>query len=119
MSKLFQPHHLQEYENIFKTDKMLWLWQEFTADSAEKWKKLPQMNDEQVRLALHCWKSSSLIFGMDEFARGCGVLENKLLKHQPAADLAEPLQQLKQCYAASTTLVTAYFNQYQGKADER
>jgi len=107
---------LQEYENIFRSHKMAFLWREYLSCSSSSWARIELMDAEQLRLAFHSWKSSSQIFGMDEFVRRCAAVEEKLSKHLSREDVEKQINGCRECYQKSIAEVEAYFNQKQGGA---
>jgi len=118
-TELINIKHLQEYEQIFLSQKMEYLWCEYLSCSSSSWDKLDSMNEEQLRLTFHSWKSSSQIFGMEKFVRQCAAIEEKLSKHQPRSMVENLIKSCRQCYCDSTALVAAYFKEKQGDDNVR
>mgnify|MGYP002470426728 CR=1 FL=1 len=112
--ELVNIKHLQEYEQIFSRQKMEYLWREYLSCSKASWNKLDSMNEEQMRLAFHSWKSSSQIFGMEDFVRQCAAIEEKLSKRQSRSAMKNLISLCRQCYLDSTAKVAAYFKEKQG-----
>ncbi len=111
MDNLVNIKHLQEYENIFRAQKMKWLWQEYLSNAETAWASLDTMDLEHLRLTFHSWKSSSQIFGMDCFVKQCAALEEKLTKHPEKNSLDKLIFQSRDCFQKSVLLIEKYFNQ--------
>lgn len=108
---------LEEYRKIFGLRKIRRLWLRFLRVSESSWLILSQTPPEfppDLRLIFHSWKSSSLIFGMDEFSRRCSRIEDNLLcrRHQKA--FLREVDKLRACYQNSTQQINDYFQKNTG-----
>ncbi len=70
---------LEQYKSIFGAEKMRSLWNDFIDDAGKKLDKIENADNEAQRLAYHSLHSSSLVFGLKEFAELCTVYEDKVL----------------------------------------
>ncbi len=71
---------LNEYKEVFGTQKLRFLWNEYLEQSSQNWQKLNAADWETKRQMFHNWRSASQVFGMDDFARICQTIEDKILK---------------------------------------
>ena len=71
-----------EYRNVFGTKKIYSLWCEFIEQSKQNWKNIEDANWEEKRLIFHSWRSSSQVFGMDDFSAICLVIEDRIIRHR-------------------------------------
>lgn len=101
--------HLEEYRTIFGQDKMFRLWHDFLENAEQGWLSLNCDDYKALRLLFHSWKSSSLVFGMDDFSHCCAQIEENILSHHHWDKLAEMIEQSKNCYQDSVKEVNAYF----------
>lgn len=75
-------YRLDEYKNVFGTKKILDLWNDFLAQSAKNWQNINCSDWEEKRLIFHSWRSSSQVFGMDDFSAFCLVIEDRIIRHR-------------------------------------
>ena len=75
----FLQKNLEQYRQIFGHEKMCLLWEEFINDANDKLKCIEKQSLEKQRLAYHSLRSSSLVFGMEEFAELCRLYEEEIL----------------------------------------
>ncbi len=73
---------LDEYTNVFGVRKICSLWNEFLIQSAKNWQSLENSDWEEKRLIFHSWRSSSQVFGMDDFSAICLVIEDRIVRHR-------------------------------------
>lgn len=71
-----------EYKNVFGCQKILSLWNEFLAQSAKNWQNINNSDWEEKRLIFHSWRSSSQVFGMDDFSAICLIIEDRIIRHK-------------------------------------
>ena len=71
-----------EYKNVFGTKKIYSLWNEFLAQSVKNWQDIDKSDWEEKRLIFHSWRSSSQVFGMDDFSAICLVIEDRIIRHR-------------------------------------
>ena len=116
MVKLVNWRHLNEYARIFGLSKMHGLWCEFVKQGTFSWKEIETGDLEGRRLIFHSWKSSSQIFGMDEFSALCASLEEHILSRR-LDKLDEAVEQCRQCYHNSVQEIIPYFAKMDDKND--
>ncbi len=102
--------HFDDYLRIFGLSKMQFLWSEYLAHSAAIWEKMPDLTRAERERAFHNWRSSSQVFGMDEFARACQQTEERILQHR-LAGLDEQIAQNRRLYESSVDEVKALFEE--------
>lgn len=106
-----------EYKNIFGAGKMRFLWNEYLAQSSRNWRDMAGQDWDSRRLAFHSWRSSSQVFGMDEFSRICLVIEERILSRR--LDGLEPIvADSRRLYDQSINEVTAIFLQMEQENDK-
>lgn len=71
-----------EYKNIFGIKKIHSLWNDFLAQSLKNWQDIDKSDWEEKRLIFHSWRSSSQVFGMDDFSAICLVIEDRIIRHK-------------------------------------
>lgn len=87
----------EQYEKFLGQEKFCRLRQLFLADAEEKMKRADYADDDELKLIFHTLRSSSLVFGMKEFAETCRRIEEKLLNGEGISknDLAKSKEILK------------------------
>lgn len=85
------------------------LWKDFLENAEQGWKTLNRDDYKALRLLFHSWKSSSLVFGMDDFSHCCAHIEESILSHHHWDKLTEMIEQSKICYQDSIKEVNTYF----------
>ncbi|MBE6454016.1 MAG: hypothetical protein E7017_03935 [Alphaproteobacteria bacterium] len=91
---------LCEYLDIFGKSKMQGLLKDYLAESNKSWEHLDKISDHEKRHVFHCWRSSSLVFGMEEFSRICTKIEDDLINNRNAK-IAQLINQSQDCYQKS------------------
>lgn len=91
---------LNAYRDIFGQEKMLFLWREYLEQSAEAWTVLDELDWSLKRSKFHNWRSSSLVFGMEDFAGLCTRIEENILKKR-FEQLPNQIKESKTCYENS------------------
>lgn len=71
---------LNEYKEVFGLQKLRFLWHEYIEQSTHNWQNMETADWKTKRQMFHNWRSSSQVFGMDDFARLCQIIEDKILK---------------------------------------
>lgn len=79
MNQRVNIENIKQYQGIFGLVKMKNLWKEFVDDAKDKLSGIENKSSEQQRLNYHSLRSSSLIFGMQEFSELCHQYEEKIL----------------------------------------
>ena len=74
-------YSLDEYLDIFGKSKMQGLLKDYLAESSKSWDNLDKISDKEKCRVFHCWRSSSLVFGMEEFSRICTKIEDDMLNN--------------------------------------
>ena len=87
---------IKQYKDVFGTEKMQKLWQEFKQDSQHSLQKLNVNNKEEVRLVFHSLRSSSKVFGLDAFSQLCEEIEDKIIKEGFSSELMRLVKKANQ-----------------------
>lgn len=95
---------LDEYLDIFGKSKMQGLLRDYLAESSKSWERLDKISDKEKRHVFHCWRSSSLVFGMEDFSRICTKIEDDLLNNR-LAKVSKLIPQSQDCYQKSVLKV--------------
>lgn len=103
--------HLQEYQKIFGLLKIRRLWEDFITLSEQSWQSVGIQPPEQLRLTFHSWKSSSLVFGMDDFSHHCSVIEECLLCRRHLEQLPLMIDESRRVYQHAVAEVNLYLNE--------
>ena len=96
MTKINQKQ-LTEYLDIFGKNKMQGLLKDYLAQSTKSWETLDKISNNEKRHVFHCWRSSSLVFGMEDFSRICTKIEDDLLNNR-MAKLSKLISEGQDCY---------------------
>ena len=91
---------LCEYLDIFGKSKMQGLLKDYLAESNKSWELLDNISDHEKRRVFHCWRSSSLVFGMEDFSRICTKIEDDLINNR-SAKISQLINQSQDCYQKS------------------
>ena len=91
---------LCEYLDIFGKSKMQGLLKDYLAESNKSWERLDKISDHEKSRVFHCWRSSSLVFGMEDFSRICTKIEDDLINNRNAK-IAQLINQGQDCYQKS------------------
>ena len=99
---------IEKYKKVFGLSKMKKLWQEFLISSEDNWKKINNTKNEEQRQFFHNWRSNSQVFGMSNFSKICGQIEENILCHR-YSKISELISLSKECYDNSIKEVKAIF----------
>lgn len=99
-----------EYAGIFGAEKMRFLWKEYLAQADKTWQEMSELDSDSLRRVFHNWRSSSQVFGMDEFARLCQRIEEKILKRR-LSGLEEQIKECQELYEQDIKEVKAIFKE--------
>ena len=77
----FNPQNPGEYGKILGAAKLQALWKEYLSAAAAAWAQIPEAKTDELRIFFHRWRSSSLVFGMEDFAAICAQIEEAILSH--------------------------------------
>lgn len=91
---------LDEYLDIFGKSKMQGLLKDYLAESNKSWEILDKIPNAEKRHVFHNWRSSSLVFGMEDFSRICTKIEDDLLNNR-LAKIAKLIDESQVCYEKS------------------
>lgn len=91
---------LNEYLDIFGKSKMQGLLKDYLAESKKSWEQLDKISNNEKRRLFHNWRSSSLVFGMEDFSRICTKIEDDLLNNR-MAKLSTMISDSQDCYEKS------------------
>lgn len=87
---------IEQYRDIFGAEKMAYLWSEFLekahSDFAQVDKYLNNNAYNELRLIYHSLRSSSLIFGMEDFSAVCKKIEEQILERSSVEGLKEKVK---------------------------
>lgn len=106
MSKI-NWQQLKRYQDIFGLKKMLFLWQEYLSCSEQYWQNIKDINSKNALYAFHNWRSSSKIFGMEDFAALCQRIEDKLQRQN--YNCTDTVLQLRKIYDEDINEIKQYF----------
>lgn len=101
---------INQYQAIFGRPKMQKLWQDFLDEAAQKWQIIEQNQPDSLRLQFHSFKSSSLVFGMENFSKACAAVEEDII-NGGGRNLVELIEIARLQYKQSIKEVSAYFEQ--------
>ncbi len=91
---------LCEYLDIFGKNKMQGLLKDYLAESTKSWDRLDKISDKEKRHVFHCWRSSSLVFGMEDFSKICTKIEDDLLNNRHTK-ISKLISEGQDCYQKS------------------
>ena len=103
MTKINQEQ-LYEYLDIFGKSKMQGLLKDYLAESNKSWEDLDKISNYEKRHVFHCWRSSSLVFGMEDFSRICTKIEDDLMNNR-IAKISKLISEGQDCYQKSVLKV--------------
>ena len=95
---------LDEYLDIFGKSKMQGLLRDYLAESSKSWERLDKISDKEKRHVFHCWRSSSLVFGMEDFFFSFNKNEDDLLNKR-LSRVSKLIPQSQDCYQKSVLKV--------------
>ena len=91
---------LSEYLNIFGKNKMQGLLKDYLAQSNKSWETLHNISDNEKSRIFHSWRSSSLVFGMENFSKICTKIEDHLINNRKSK-LPQLISESEACYQES------------------
>ena len=91
---------LCEYLNIFGKTKMQGLLKDYLAQSTKSWDNMHNVSDKEKSRIFHCWRSSSLVFGMEDFSQICTKIEDHLINNRQTK-ISHLIGESKDCYQKS------------------
>lgn len=103
MSKINQEQ-LHEYLDIFGKSKMQGLLKDYLTESKKSWESLDKISNSEKRHVFHCWRSSSLVFGMEDFSHICTKIEDDLMNNR-MGKVAKLISESHDCYHKSVLKV--------------
>lgn len=103
MTKINQKQ-LDEYLDIFGKNTMQGLLKDYLAQSSKSWETLDKISDAEKCRVFHCWRSSSLVFGMEDFSRLCTKIEDDMLNNR-LSKLSDLISKSEDCYQKSVLKV--------------
>jgi hypothetical protein len=103
MTKINQEQ-LYEYLDIFGKSKMQGLLKDYLAESNKSWEILDKISNHEKRHVFHCWRSSSLVFGMEDFSHICTKIEDGLLNNR-VTKVSKLISESQDCYQKSVIKV--------------
>ena len=103
MTKINQKQ-LDEYLDIFGKNTMQGLLKDYLAESSQSWARLDKISNAEKQRVFHCWRASSLVFGMEDFSRLCSKIEDDML-HNRLSKLSKLISESQECYQQSVLKV--------------
>ena len=91
---------LCEYLGIFGKNKMQGLLKDYLAQSKKSWDTINNISDKEKSRIFHCWRSSSLVFGMEDFSKICTKIEDNLLNNRKSK-ISQLITESQTCYQQS------------------
>ena len=91
---------LHEYLDIFGKNKMKGLLKDYLAQSKKSWETINNASDKEKSRIFHCWRSSSLVFGMEDFSKICTKIEDNLLNNRKSK-ISQLITESQNCYQQS------------------
>lgn len=91
---------LDEYLDIFGKSKMQGLLKDYLAQSTKSWETLDKISDNEKKQVFHCWRSSSLVFGMEDFSQICTKIEDDLQNNR-LTKVKKLIPESQECYQKS------------------
>ena len=83
----------EQYRKVFGTEKMRLLWQEFSESTENKLQQI-----EKQRLCFHTLRSSSLVFGLEEFSKNCEMIEEAVLNNENFAKIKKYVDKTRRIF---------------------
>ena len=80
------------------------LLKDYLAESTKSWDRLDKISDKEKRHVFHCWRSSSLVFGMEDFSKICTKIEDDLLNTRHTK-ISKLISESQDCYQKSVLKV--------------
>ncbi len=107
---IVNPERINAYARIFGAGKMQALWAEYLEQSAQAWGTMDQADWKYRRARFHNWRSSSLVFGMEDFSGLCTRIEENILQNR-FEQLPKQIKESKTCYENSVLQVRQIMQQ--------
>ncbi len=98
MSTVVNKKILEQYRQIFGTEKMKNLWNEFKNTTEEKLDKIETKSLDDIRLCFHSLRSAALVFGLEKFAENCEQIENDIVNGAQIAEIKKAIDKSKDFY---------------------
>ena len=76
------------------------LLKDYLAQSTKSWEALDKISDVEKCRVFHCWRSSSLVFGMEDFSKLCTKIEDDMLNNR-LSQLSQLISESQDCYKKS------------------
>lgn len=105
---------IENYKTIFGMEKINFLWDEFLSYSVTVWEGVEEIDPVYQRTAFHNWRSSSLVFGMEDFSQLCTKIEEDILKNR-VEQLSKQIKECKKCYEESIKAVAPILKKLEQK----
>ena len=88
----------EQYRKVFGTEKMRLLWQEFYESTENKLQQIEKQSPEDIRLCFHTLRSSSLVFGLEEFSKTCEMIEEAVLNNENFAKIKKYVDKTRRIF---------------------
>ena len=76
------------------------LLKDYLAQSKKSWETLNNVSDKEKSRIFHSWRSSSLVFGMEDFSKICTKIEDNLLNNR-MSKISQLITESQTCYQQS------------------
>lgn len=98
MTTIVNKKTLEQYRQIFGTEKMKSLWDEFQDTTEDKFEKATNGTLEDIRLSFHSLRSAALVFGLEKFAENCEQIENNIIAGATVPEIKKAVDKSKEFY---------------------
>ena len=98
MTTTVNKQTLEQYRQIFGTEKMKVLWNEFQNTTEEKFEKATNGTLDEIRLSFHSLRSAALVFGLEKFAENCEQIEHNIINGAKLSDIKKAIDKSKDFY---------------------
>lgn len=107
---LFDEEEAKQYLNIFGTEKMGCLWQEFAQDTAETLENIDIQEMEDIRLKFHSWRSSAKVFGLKNFVQECENIEQMVINGENIENIKKTIDKCKKIFHNTQKEANRFFS---------
>ena len=76
------------------------LLKDYLAQSTKSWETIPNISDKEKSRVFHCCRSSSLVFGMEDFSKICTKIGDNLINNRKTK-IVQLINESKDCYQQS------------------
>lgn len=98
MTTVVNKKTLEQYRQIFGTEKMKNLWNEFQNTTEEKLENIETKSIDDIRLSFHSLRSAALVFGLEKFAENCEQIETNIINGAKFSEIKKAIDKSKDFY---------------------